>query len=60
MGYHDAVYLFTDFYENLHLKNQGKALTIPLPDFWEGHREVLITEAILQSHREKRWVRVGE
>ena len=61
MGYHDAVYnLFTDFYENLHLNNQGKALTIPLPDFWEGHREVLITEAILQSHREKRWVRVGE
>lgn len=59
MGYHDAVYnLFRDFYHNLTLKLAGKEPEHPLPDFAEGHRELLITEAILQSHREKRWVQI--
>jgi predicted dehydrogenase len=59
MGYHDAVYnLFRDFYENLKLKLEGKEPKYPVPDFGEGHRELLVTEAILQSHREKRWVKV--
>ncbi|MGI6651970.1 MAG: Gfo/Idh/MocA family protein [Limnochordia bacterium] len=61
MGYHDAVFnLFTDFYSALHLKNQGKKPEVELPDFREGHRELLVTEAILRSHREKRWIRVEE
>lgn len=60
MGYHDAVFnLFTDFYSDLSLKQQGKEPQAKLPDFGEGHRELLITEAILKSHREKRWVAVG-
>ena len=31
----------------------------PFPTFADGHREVLICEAILQSHRERRWVEIG-
>jgi predicted dehydrogenase len=59
IGYHDAVYnMFRDFYLNLGLKLDGREPTHPLPDFAEGHRELLITEAILQSHQEKRWVEV--
>ena len=56
MGYHDAVYnLFRDFYENLKLKlGEGAEVSV---GFGEGHRELLVTEAIL-SHREKRWVKV--
>jgi predicted dehydrogenase len=30
----------------------------PFPTFADGHREVVLCEAILQSHREKRWVAV--
>jgi len=30
------------------------------PTFAEGHREILLCEAILGSHREQRWVVVGE
>ncbi len=29
------------------------------PTFAEGHREVVLCEAILRSHREERWVAVG-
>jgi predicted dehydrogenase len=28
----------------------------PFPTFRDGHREILLCEAILQSHRERRWV----
>jgi predicted dehydrogenase len=30
----------------------------PFPTFEDGHREVVLCEAILQSHRERRWVEV--
>lgn len=30
------------------------------PTFTDGHREVLVCEAILKSHREQRWVKVEE
>ena len=30
----------------------------PYPTFADGHREVLVCEAILRSHREQRWVTV--
>jgi predicted dehydrogenase len=30
----------------------------PFPTFADGHREVVLCEAILQSHRERRWVEV--
>lgn len=32
----------------------------PFPTFADGHREILLCEAVLQSHREQRWVNVGE
>ena len=32
----------------------------PFPTFEDGHYEVLICEAILKSHREQRWIEVGE
>jgi predicted dehydrogenase len=31
----------------------------PFPTFADGHREILLCEAILASHRQKRWVEVG-
>ena len=30
----------------------------PFPTFAEGHREVLLCEAILQSHQEQRWIEI--
>jgi predicted dehydrogenase len=30
----------------------------PYPTFTDGHREILLCEAILQSHREQRWIDV--
>lgn len=30
----------------------------PFPTFADGHREILLCEAILKSHRERRWVKV--
>jgi len=30
------------------------------PTFVEGHREILLCEAVLRSHREQRWVDVGD
>jgi predicted dehydrogenase len=32
----------------------------PFPTFADGHREVALSEAILRSHRERRWVAVAE
>jgi predicted dehydrogenase len=32
----------------------------PFPTFADGHREVVLCEAILQSHRQQRWVDVPE
>jgi predicted dehydrogenase len=31
----------------------------PFPTFQDGHREVALCEAILQSHREQRWVEIS-
>ena len=30
----------------------------PFPTFADGHREIVLCEAILRSHREERWVRI--
>ncbi|MCL4863571.1 MAG: gfo/Idh/MocA family oxidoreductase, partial [Caldilineaceae bacterium] len=30
----------------------------PFPTFADGHREIMLCEAILKSHREQRWVAV--
>ncbi len=45
---------FRAFYDAI----EENTLEILYPTFAEGHRELLLCEAILQSHREERWVRV--
>jgi predicted dehydrogenase len=32
----------------------------PFPTFADGHREILLCEAILKSHQERRWIKVQE
>jgi hypothetical protein len=32
----------------------------PFPTFADGHREILLCETVLQSHRQQRWINVGE
>ncbi len=32
----------------------------PFPTFADGHREIVLCEAILKSHRERRWVSIAE
>jgi predicted dehydrogenase len=59
LGYHDAVYnLFNDFYRAISSKEKNCAVDYQWPDFTDGYREMKIVEAVLQSHAEKRWVKV--
>lgn len=45
---------FRAFYDSIH---QGDTGTPPdYPTFQDGHREVVLCEAILRSHREQRWI----
>lgn len=32
----------------------------PFPTFADGHQEILLCEAVLKSHRERRWINIGE
>ena len=50
--------LFHQFYD--YIRTGDFATTPPFPSFRDGHREVLLCEAILRSHRERRWVDVHE
>ncbi|MEO1614353.1 MAG: Gfo/Idh/MocA family oxidoreductase [Planctomycetota bacterium] len=56
-GFNDTFkQLFRSFYRSL---DQAESASGALyPTFADGHREVLLCEAILQSHRERRWVDV--
>lgn len=48
--------LFRSFYDSI---DRGDlAAAAPFPTFADGHREILLCEAILQSHRERRWIAV--
>ena len=49
--------LFRAFYD--YIDKGDSRDTPPFPTFADGHREVLLCEAILTSHRERRWVDVG-
>lgn len=56
-GYPDSFkYSFRAFYDYVQQNNFGVAA--PFASFSDGHREVMICEAILASHRERRWVTV--
>lgn len=49
--------LFRSFYNAI---SHGTYQTAPsFPTFADGHREVLLCEAVLQSHQERRWVTVS-
>lgn len=45
---------FRAFYD--YIKAGDLAAKTTFPTFADGHREILLCEAILQSHREKRWI----
>ncbi len=48
--------LFRAFYGYLAGGGTGRP---PFPTFADGHREILLCEAILRSHRRRAWVDVG-
>jgi predicted dehydrogenase len=48
--------LFRAFYDYIEVGDMTAAR--PFPTFEDGHREVVLCEAILTSHRERRWVDV--
>lgn len=50
--------LFRAYYG--YLSRGSFAAPRPFPTFEDGHREILLCEAILASHRERRWVRIDE
>ncbi len=50
--------LFRDFYG--YLERGDFSASAAFPTFADGHREIEICEAILKSHRERRWVNVGD
>jgi predicted dehydrogenase len=52
--------LFRDFYRSISNGNFNDPETITFPTFDNGHHEILVCEAILKSHRERRWVQIGE
>ena len=49
--------LFRSFYD--YIDAGDFRAPAPFPTFADGHREALLCEAILTSHRERRWVDVG-
>lgn len=53
--------LFRTFYGSIAAGDdvgRGSPDTAPYPTFADGHREIVLCEAILASHREQRWVDV--
>lgn len=50
--------LFRAFYE--YIEASDPRAEPPFPTFEDGHREVVLCEAILASHRERRWVDVTD
>ncbi|MBK67757.1 MAG: dehydrogenase [Rickettsiales bacterium] len=58
-GYPDSFkQCFRDFYS--HIQNAKWNEPCSFPSFADGHREVLLCEAILKSHREEKWVSIQE
>ncbi len=47
---------FRDFYG--YIQARDFSATPTFPTFADGHREIVLCEAILQSHREQRWVEI--
>ena len=49
--------LFREFYAAIAAGSPNSS--VKYPTFADGHQEILLCEAILRSHRERRWVEVG-
>lgn len=47
-----------NLFRNVYLKVAGEPNALPFSTFEDGHREVAICEAILQSHRARQWTKV--
>ena len=59
MGYHDAIYnLFTDFYDAVIYRKEGKEYQIVLPDFKTGHEKMCIIDAAIKSSKSAKWEKV--
>ncbi len=50
--------LFIDFYRSI--ESGDFAASPSYPTFQDGHHEILVCEAILESHRQQRWTKIGE
>lgn len=50
--------LFRSFYGSIAAGDFGNAAAFPT--FVDGHREILLCEAVLRSHREQRWISIAE
>ena len=48
-----------NLFRNVYQAVAGDAKALPYSTFEDGHREVAICEAILQSHRERKWTKVA-
>jgi predicted dehydrogenase len=58
LGYHDAVLnLFRDFYDAV--RRSGDAVPVPRPTFETGYEEMKILDAVVRSHKERRWAKVA-
>jgi len=58
-GYPDTFLgLFSDIYE--YIGTGDLTAPRPFPDFFDGHIEAVLCEAILESHRDRRWITVPE
>lgn len=49
---------FTEFYR--YVAHGDFKAPCPFPTFADGHHEIRLCEAVLKSHRERRWIRVEE
>jgi predicted dehydrogenase len=58
-GYDDSFkQSFKAFYD--YIAAGDLAAPAPFPTFADGHREIVLCEAILQSHREGRWITISQ
>jgi predicted dehydrogenase len=48
-----------DFYETVRATREGRPHVPTIASFQEGHERVALVEAILRSHQDQRWTRVG-
>jgi predicted dehydrogenase len=49
---------FRSFYTHLQWENSHSQSPLMFPTFADGHREILLCEAIARSHRERRWITI--